>query len=222
MENRPSPLKLVALVVVLLAVSAGGLWWLKIHDYNFRLAIDDGLGVLRAAGPLAFFTAMAILPALGCPMLAFTLTAGTTFAGQLGLPLVLAFCGVALAINMALTYWLAAVGIRPWLEQLIARTKYKVPELDEADHSELTLIVRITPGPPFFVQNYLLGLARVRFFTYLWVSWAVVMPMSAGFVVFGDAILHGKARLAILGFSALLGISLIAHFVRRHYGKKRP
>jgi len=221
-ENRPSPLKLVALVVVLLAVSAGGLWWLKIHDYNFRLAIDDGLGVLRAAGPLAFFTAMAILPALGCPMLAFTLTAGTTFAGQLGLPLVLAFCGVALAINMALTYWLAAVGIRPWLEQLIARTKYKVPELDEADHSELTLIVRITPGPPFFVQNYLLGLARVRFFTYLWVSWAVVMPMSAGFVVFGDAILHGKARLAILGFSALLGISLIAHFVRRHYGKKRP
>ena len=222
MENRPSPLKLVALVLVLLVVSAGGLWWLRIHDYNVRLAIDDGLGVLRAAGPLAFFTAMAILPALGCPMLAFTLTAGTAFAGQLGLPLVLASCGVALAINMTLTYWLAAVGIRPWLEQLIARTKYKVPELDEADHSELTLIVRITPGPPFFVQNYLLGLARVRFFTYLWVSWAVVMPMSVGFVVFGDAILHGKARLALLGFSALLGISLIVHFVRRHYGKKRP
>lgn len=221
MENRPSPLKLVALVLVLLVVSAGGLWWLKIHDYNVRLAIDGGLGVLRAAGPLAFFTAMAILPALGCPMLAFTLTAGTAFAGQLGLPLVLACCGVALAINMALTYWLAAVGIRPWLEQLIARTKYRVPALDEADHSELTLIVRITPGPPFFVQNYLLGLARVRFFTYLWVSWAVVMPMSVGFVVFGDAILHGKARLALLGFSALLGISLIVHFVRRHYGKKR-
>lgn len=221
METRPSPLKLVALVLVFLALSAGGLWWLRIHDYNVRLAIDDGLGVLRAAGPLAFFTAMAILPALGCPMLAFTLTAGTAFAGQLGLPLVLACCGVALAINMALTYWLAAVGIRPWLEQLIARTKYRVPALDEADHSELTLIVRITPGPPFFVQNYLLGLARVRFFTYLWVSWAVVMPMSVGFVVFGDAILHGKARLALLGFSALLGISLIVHFVRRHYGKKR-
>src|SRR5512141_1368500 len=117
---------------------------------------------------------MAVLPAVGCPLSIFTLTAGTAFAGRMGLPLVLVWCGLALAINMALTYWLAAVGLRPWLEQMIARTKYKVPVLDEADHSELTLIVRFS-GPPFFVQNYLLGLARVRFFTFMWVSWAVVM-----------------------------------------------
>jgi uncharacterized membrane protein YdjX (TVP38/TMEM64 family) len=70
------------------------------------------------------------------------------------------------------------------------------------------------------VQSYLLGLARVRFLTYLWVSWAVVMPMSVGFVIFGDAILHGKSRLAIIGLSAIVGLSLLIHFVRRHYGKK--
>jgi len=40
-------------------------------------------------------------------------------------------------------------------------------------------------------------------------------------VIFGDAILHGKARVAILGASALIGLSLIVHFVRRHYGKNR-
>lgn len=221
MENRPSPLKLVAVVVVLLVGAATGLWWLKIHDFNVRLSIEAAVTMLRDAGPLAFFSAMAVLPALGCPLSLFTLTAGTAFAGRLGLPLVLAYCGLALAINMALTYWLAAVGLRPWLEQLIARTKYKVPELDEADHSELTLIVRITPGPPFFVQSYLLGLARVRFLTYMWVSWAVVMPMSVGLVIFGDAILHGKARVAVIGLSAIVGVSLIIHFVRRHYGKKR-
>jgi len=220
-ENRPSPLKLVALVVVLLAVVAAGLGWLKIHDFNVRLSVEAAVTVLRDAGPLAFFSAMTVLPALGCPMIAFTLTAGTAFTSQLGLPLVLACCGLALALNMALTYWLAAVGLRPWLEQLIARTKYQVPELDEADHRELTLIVRITPGPPFFLQSYLLGLARVRFFTYMWVSWAVAMPMSVGLVIFGDAILHGKARVAVLGFSAILAVSLIIHFVRRHYGKKR-
>ncbi len=221
MENRPSPVKLALVVVVLLALALAGFWWLKIHDFSVRYATEDGIKVLQSAGPGVFFTAMALVPALGCPMIAFTLTAGTAFAGQLGLPLVLVYCGLALVINMALTYWLAAVGLRPWLEQLIARTKYKVPVLDEADHSELTLIVRITPGPPFFVQNYLLGLAGVRFFTYLWVSFVVVMPMSAGFVIFGDAILHGKSRLAILGFSAILGLTLIVHFVRRHYGKKR-
>jgi len=220
MENRPSPLKLIALVAALLAGAAAGFWWLKIHDFDVRRSIDAGVVVLRDAGPLAFFSAMAVLPAVGCPLSIFTLTAGTAFAGRMGLPLVLVWCGLALAINMALTYWLAAVGLRPWLEQLIARTKYKVPVLDEADHSELTLIVRFS-GPPFFVQNYLLGLARVRFFTFMWVSWAVVMPMCAGFVVFGDAILHGKGRVAFIGFSAIVAVSLIIHFVRRHYGKKR-
>lgn len=221
METRPSPLKLIALVIVLLAVAGAGLGWLKIHDFSVRVSIEAAVTMLRDAGPLAFFSAMTVLPALGCPMMAFTLTAGTAFAGRLGLPLVLACCGLAVALNMALTYWLAAVGLRPWLEQLIARTRYKVPELDEADHSELTLIVRITPGPPFFVQSYLLGLAGVRFFTYMWVSWVVVMPMCVAFVIFGDAILHGKARVAVLGFSAIVGVSLIIHFVRRHYGKKR-
>jgi uncharacterized membrane protein YdjX (TVP38/TMEM64 family) len=220
-ESRPSPFKLIVLVVFALVAAGAGLWWFKIHDYSVRLSIEAGLTVLRDAGPLAFFTAMSLLPAAGCPMIAFTLTAGTAFAGQLGLPLVLVCCGVALAVNMSLTYWLAAVALRPWLEQMIARTRYKVPELNEADHAELTLIVRITPGPPFFLQSYLLGLARVRFITYLWVSWAVVMPMSVGFVVFGDAILHGKARVAFLGLSALVGISLIVHFIRRHYGKKK-
>jgi len=103
----------------------------------------------------------------------------------------------------------------------VTRTKYRVPELKEADHAELTLILRITPGPPFFLQSYILGLARVRFFTYMWVSLVAIMPMVAGCVIFGDAILHGKARVAILGASALIGLSLIVHFVRRHYGKNR-
>jgi len=220
-ESRPSPFKLVALVVALLIAAGAGLWWLKLHDYNIGLSIEAGLGLLRDAGPLAFFAAMAVLPSVGCPLSFFTLTAGTAFVGQLGLPLVLICCGLALALNLALTYWLAAVGIRPWLERLIARTKFKIPVLDEADHSELTLIVRITVGPPFFLQNYLLGLAGVRFATYMWVSLATVMPMTVAFVIFGDAILHGKARVAVLGLSAIVAITLIVHYLRRHYGKKR-
>ncbi len=221
MENRLSPLKLAALAAVLLVLAGAGLWWLKLHDYSVWQSIEAAVDLMRDAGPLVFFSAMAVLPAVGCPLSLFTLTAGTVFAARLGLPLVLACCGLALALNLTLTYWLAAFVLRPTLEQLIARTKYKVPELDEADHSELTLIVRLTPGPPFTVQSYLLGLARVRFFTYLWISWVVVMPLAVGCVIFGDAILHGKALVAMLGLGAIASVSLIIHFIRRHYGKKR-
>lgn len=221
MENRPSPLKLVALIVLALAGAVAGLWWLKIHDFNVRLAIDEGIKLLQSAGPLAFFTAMALLPAAGMPISLFNLTAASAFGERMGLPAVLAAAAVAIAVNLTLTYWLARYALRPWLEQMISRTKYRIPVAPANEHAEITLLVRITPGPPFFVQNYLLGLAEMRFGTYLWISWLITFIYSTGFIVFGDAILHGKAKVAFIGLSILVAVGLGVHLLRRHYGKKR-
>jgi uncharacterized membrane protein YdjX (TVP38/TMEM64 family) len=220
-ENRPSSFKLVVLVVVLLAAAGGGLWWLKIHDFNVRLAIEAGVAVLRDAGPFAFFAAMVVLPAFGCPISIFYLTAASAFAERLGMAGVLAAAGVAVFLNISLTYWLARYALRPWLEQMISRTKYKIPVVPADEGAEITLLLRITPGTPFFVQSYLLGLAGVSFRTYLWISWVVSIAFGAGFIVFGDAILHGKARLAIIGISVIVAVSLAVHLLRRHYGNKK-
>jgi uncharacterized membrane protein YdjX (TVP38/TMEM64 family) len=220
-EKRPSPLKLIALIVVALVAAAVGGWWLKIHDFDVRLAIDEGVNLLRSAGPLAFFTAMALLPAIGFPISVFNLTAGTAFAAQLGLPGVLAAAGVALAVNIALTYWLARYGLRPWIEEMISRTKYKIPVVPPDEQKEIILLVRVTPGPPFFLQSFLLGVAEVKFLPYLLISWPIAFVYSTGFIVFGDAILHGKAKVAFIGLSILVAVGLGVHLLRRHYGKKR-
>lgn len=204
-----------------LAAAAVGVWWLKIHDFNVRLAIDEGVNVLRSAGPLVFFTAMALLPAIGFPISVFNLTAGTAFAAQLGLPGVLAAAGAALAVNIALTYWLARYGLRPWIEEMISRTKYKIPVVPPAEQKEIILLVRVTPGPPFFLQSFLLGVAEVKFLPYLLISWPIAFVYSTGFIVFGDAILHGKAKVAFIGLSILVAVGLGVHLLRRHYGKKR-
>lgn len=221
MENRPSSFKLILFIAVVLAGAGAGFWWLKIHDFNVRVSIDAGVNVLRGAGPLAFFTAMAILPAGGVPLSIFTLTAGPAFALQLGMPGVLVAAGVAIAVNLALTYWLARYGLRPWLEQMISRTKYKIPVVVPEEQAELTVLLRVTPGPPFFLQSYLLGLAEVRFGTYLWISWLISFVYSVGFIVFGDAILQGKGKVAFIGLSILVAVALGVHLLRRHYGKKR-
>ncbi len=221
MEQRPVSWKSIAVAVVLLAGLLLGLLWLWRYDFNVRQALAAGVNLLREAGPLAFFTAMALLPAAGMPISIFSLTAGTAFAGQLGMPGVLLAAGFALAVNLSLTYWLARYGLRPWLEQMIGRTKYKIPAVATDEQAEITVLLRITPGPPFFVQSYLLGLAGVRFGTYLWISWAVSMAYTACFILFGDAILHGKARLAIVALSVLVAVALFVHLLRRHYGKKR-
>ena len=222
MGNRPSPLKLVVLVLLLLIVTGAGLWWLKIHDFNVRQSIEASIAVLRDAGPWAFFIAFAVLPALGFPISVFYLTAGSAFTEKVGLGGVIAAAGAALLVNLTLTYWLARYTLRPWLEEMISRTKYKIPVVATADHAEITLLLRITPGPPFFVQSYLLGLAGVEFRTYLWISWIISIAYATGFIVFGDAILHGKAKVAVLGLSVLVAVALAVHLLRRHYGKKRP
>lgn len=221
MPIRSSTWKLLSVLAAALIAAFAGFWWWRMHDYSVRASIDAGLVALRDLGPWAFFSAMAVLPAIGFPMSVFYLAAGSTFAPTMGLPGVLAASGTALLANIAVTYWLAAYGLRPWLEEMISRTKYKIPVLKAEDHAEITLIVRITPGPPFFLQGYILGLARVKFTTYLWVSWVIAMALGSGVIVFGDALLHGKGGAAFLGLSAIIGVTLIIHFVRRHYGKKK-
>lgn len=221
MEKGRFQWRLVVAAALLAAAGAAGFWWLQIHGFSVRLAIDEGVKLLRDAGPVAFFTAMAILPAFGCPILVFNLTAGSAFGATLGLPGVLLAAGLALGVNLALTYWLARFGIRPWLEQMVSRTRYKIPVVVADEQAEITVLLRVTPGPPFFVQSYLLGLAGIRFGTYLWISWLISFVYAVGFIVFGDAILHGKAKVAILGLSVLVAVALGVHLLRRHYGKKR-
>lgn len=209
------------LIVLALAGAGVGFWWLKIHDFNVHVSIDEGVALLREAGPLAFFAAMAILPAVGAPLTLFTLTAAPAFAGRFGMAGVLAAAGIAIALNLSLTYWLARYGLRPWLEQMVSRTKYKIPVAAPDEQAEITVLLRITPGPPFFLQSYLLGLAEVRFVTYLWISWVISCVYATGFIVFGDAILQGKGKVAFIGLSILVAVALGVHLLRRHYGKKR-
>lgn len=220
MQKASSPVKIIVLAAAVVALAAAGFWWLKIHDFNIRQSIDGGIAVLQSAGPVVFFGAMAVLPAVGFPMSLFYLAAASAFVPQMGLGGVIAASGAAIAIDLALSYWLARYGLRPWLEQMISRTKYKIPVIAPAEQNQIILLVRITPGPPFFLQNFLLGLAEVRFSSYFWISWVINMLFAVGFIVFGEAIVQGKGKAAFFGFSALVALVMIIHLVRRHYGKK--
>lgn len=179
------------------------------------------MDAVRAAGPLAFFSAMAILPAFGVPMLTFSLNAGAAFGAQLGMPMVVVWSLVATTANLLLTYTLARRGLRPVLEALVKRLGYKLPEVESGDVMDLIIILRVTPGVPFFVQNYLLGLAEVPVGRYVAISCAIALPYAAAFVLFGNALVSGQGKLvlALVGLLAALGAG--TQLVRRHYGAKR-
>jgi uncharacterized membrane protein YdjX (TVP38/TMEM64 family) len=188
---------------------------------DLKALVQQGLDLIRNAGPVAFFSAMALLPALGAPILAFSLSAGPVFGEKLGIGAVIALSLLALLINMALTYFLASRALRPLLEKLFVRLGYKLPEVETADATDLIILLRVTPGVPFCVQNYLLGLARVPFGKYLALSCTFMWGFNIAIILFGDALLHGKGKVAFIALSLFLALTVATHLVRKHLGRKK-
>jgi uncharacterized membrane protein YdjX (TVP38/TMEM64 family) len=215
-QRRVRLVKVGAVALVLL-VGAG----LVARGYDIKGAIEQGLALVRSAGPTVFFLGMAFLPAIGAPQMAFTLSAGPLFAAQLGIPLVVLFALLAMTFNMVLSYWLASRVLRPVLEALLKRLGYKIPQVQKGDETGLIVLLRVTPGIPFPVQNYLLGLARVSFGRYLLISFALQGPLNAAFVIFGDALLQGKGKMAFIVISVIVALLAGTAVLRKHYGKKR-
>jgi uncharacterized membrane protein YdjX (TVP38/TMEM64 family) len=194
---------------------------LRAQMAHLRILVDQVMALIRSAGPWVFFGAMTVLPAVGFPLLGFAIPAGPAFGEQMGTGGVLAAYGAALAVNLALSYWLARYALRPLIERLVVRAGYKIPQFEPSEHLEVTLLVRIMVGPPYCVQCYLLGLGKVTFLTYMWISWIIMMLYAVGIVVFGEAIIHGRSGTAAMGVSLLIAVGIIVHLVRKHYGKRR-
>jgi len=209
-------IKLAVAGGVLLAVGL-----LLARGYDIKGLIQQGLALIRSAGPVIFFLAMALLPVVGAPLSFFSLTAGSVFAPQIGMPAVIALSLAAITFNMALSYFLASRLLRPVLESLLVRLGYKLPQVDSGDATGLIILLRVTPGVPFPVQNYLLGLAEVPFGKYLLVSCLIQLPANTAFILFGDALLQGRGRVALISLSVILALMAATHLLRKHYGKKK-
>lgn len=212
-------LPLLKIGVVVIVVVVGGA--LLLRGVNVRGLLDQTMGIVRSAGPFAFFSAMALLPAVGAPVMPFNLTAGSAFGEQLGMPLVVALALLAITINFTLTYALARRAMKPLLERLMKRMGYALPAMEAGDLTDLAVVLRVTPGTPFFIQNYLLGIAGVPFGKYFLVSVIVTWIYTTAFVLFGDALLHGKGKMAMVALSLLVAAAVVTHWARKHFGKKK-
>ena len=177
--------------------------------------------VVTRAGPGAYFAAMATLPAAGVPMAPFAFAAGPLFGERLGFPLLITFGIIALTFNLTVTYLLARRWLRPWLTCVLTRFGYAIPNVDRDDITDLIVLLRVTPGVPFFVQNYLLGLADAPFVRYVAISCAVQWPIIGGFMLFGEALNQGQGKVIITSVLLIAALVVATHLVRKHLAKKR-
>jgi len=218
---RPRARKFAVLAVCGFAALVLGVWGFRHYGSEFGVWWEAGLAQVRGAGPVTFFASMAVLPAFGCPFSVFTLTAGPVFGPSLGMPFVLGLTLLGVALNLALSYWLAARALRPTLARLVAWLGYTLPKARAQDHRSLVFLVRVTPGPPFFLQSYLLGLAEIPFRIYFIISWLISGAYACAFVLFGDAVVHGHGKRVMLAVGLFAVLTVGVQWLRRRYRNPR-
>ena len=117
--------------------------------------------------------------------------------------------------------WLVAgKWFRPPFERLVSRLGYTVPEMTKETMITVAAMLRITPGTPFPLQNYLLGLARMPFGWYMAVSLPLNLSIAFSIVWFGDALIKGNATMILLAFSVIIAVILAVRQLRARLKRK--
>jgi uncharacterized membrane protein YdjX (TVP38/TMEM64 family) len=182
----------------------------------WRMGVDLAMlkeGWLKAEGflrerPWWLFAALVVLPGFPVPMSALLFLTGTMWRDRPVLACAIALS--AMALNMCWTYWLAAGPARGLVEKLLAKSSYRIPKLPKNNHLRALLLLRLTPGIPLFVQNYLLGFLHVPFRLYLPVSMACSGLIACGVVLSGAGVAGGNFMPAITGVGLIvLGLIVV-------------
>jgi uncharacterized membrane protein YdjX (TVP38/TMEM64 family) len=159
---------------------------------------------------------MAILPALGLPLTPFYIVAGATF----GVPIGLLGSMIALAVNLTLSYFIARSIPQAWLEGVLSRFGTKLPAFDERSGAiRFSVLVKLTPGVPMLLKNYLLGLSGVPFNVYLATSLVTALLYAVPLMFLGNSLFdHDWSRSTVaivVGLAAGAGVWLWRRRSRR-------
>jgi uncharacterized membrane protein YdjX (TVP38/TMEM64 family) len=202
-----------------LALSCGAAlvaWRMGVDLGTLKSLWNEAEGFLMTR-PWLLFAGLVVLPGLPVPTSALLFLAGVVWRDR---PVAAcAICLAAMALNMTWTYWAAARPGRGLVEKLLAAGRFKIPELPHGNHLRFILLLRLTPGFPLFLQNYLLGFFRVPFGLYLPVSMACSGLIACGVVLGGAGVADGNLTPVISGV-ALIVVGFIV-VLRRSCRRRR-
>lgn len=196
------------LAIGLFALAFGGGLWV----YREHLSREQMMGLVEsfaAMGPWVFFSLMALVPLVGGPLSPFII-----LAPAFGTSTAIFGTMLALTFNVIFSWFVSGKWFRPLFVRIVGRFGYSVPEISPKNMLGFALLLRLTPGMPFPLQNYLLGLARMPLGQYLVVSLPIVWVVSASFIILGESIMTGNVKLAAAGIFVAVIVTVALRFWR--------
>jgi uncharacterized membrane protein YdjX (TVP38/TMEM64 family) len=167
--------------------------------------------------PAYYVGAVALLPYAGVPSSLLYLAAGTVYGSTMGI----VWSALGLALNLPLGYFVGKYWLRAPIARLLQKRGHKLLEVPPGELARLIVLMRIIPGPPLVVQNFLLAMAGVPFWQYYLISLPLTLLFAAGILLTGGALFEGNTKLVVAGVSLVIALTLLAHIVKTmHQAKK--
>lgn len=169
------------------------------------------------AGPVPFFIALAILPCFGVPTTPFYILAGATFSPWIN------FWGItlSLALNVLLTYVIVRSFLRKGIEWLLRSAGYAIPKFAPKKALRFCILLKLAPGVPQFVKNYLIGLSGIPFGHFFLICFGITIWYAFAFVMLGDSIYDRDPAMALAALAVVGIVALVLFLLWRHLGKDK-
>lgn len=200
------------ILILLAALVALWLWLTGDPQPQFQYLLDTAISVpgkMAQLHPILLILAIAVLPLAGMPVSVLFVIGGIAY----GIMPACIYAMLGITLNNILGYMIAARWFHQPVAHLMARRGWQIPQLSRHDLFKVIIAFRLTPGFPLTVQNYLLGLAKVHFSTYLSASFVIQIIPVTGFVITGGSLFDGRWGLILLGLCLLLAAALMAKVI---------
>ena len=208
------PLLGISLIMVVIVGIFTWLYWEELSPLIFEIGNQfwSKMGDFPA---VIFFGLMVFLPLFPIPISLFYLITGSIY----GVGFSLAASTVVIFVNLSLAHYLATGFLRPFIDKIVSKYSYTVPQLSPTEYIKLSIVLRITPGIPYFLKNYLNSLAGVPFKPYILIAWPLEVLWALAFIVLGESAFEGSLGLALYGICLVIALILITKLIRDRYAK---
>ncbi len=194
-------------------------------SHTFHIPTPDEISAwvegYGGAGPVVYLLLYAFAPMLFVPSFPISMAAGVLFGPLWGT----VFASMGSTLGAILPFIIARHFARPYVERHL---RGRMKDLDQKieDHGWIYLaITRLIPLFPFELLNYGFGLTKVRFVTYIVVSWLGMLPATIAYVFFGSSILdilEGTFRVELIVGVILFGLLGLLPLVYRRSRYFKP
>jgi uncharacterized membrane protein YdjX (TVP38/TMEM64 family) len=187
-----------------------GLLVVLIYFLTFgREPLNQFLAHVRQVGPVAFYLVFAIGISAGIPPTPFLLMAGATFdvtTNSVGLT-------ASFAFSLADSFFYANRLFKRQLGDFMQQKAPVISGILQANPIAATILVRLTPGFPYVLQNCFLVTVSRSFAAFFLASLPPVLAMATLYTLMGKNLMGGNYRLLILVGFILAAVILVMRFI---------